>query len=96
LGTLRTVDLFVTTPDYKPVQEFQIVNFVSIDMEKRKEIEDFYNDGVLTDEMADDLLSHFAEAEEVPKSLSDSISEAFGEAKDHKERLRNMSFDELI
>lgn len=96
LGTLRTVDLFVTTPDYKPVQEFQIVNFVSIDMDKRKEIEDFYNDGILSDEMADDLLSRFAEAEEIPKSLSDSISEAFGEAKDHKERLRNMSFDELI
>ena len=94
LGTLRTVDLFVTTPDYKPIQDFQIVNFVSVDMDKRREMEDFYNDGILTDELADELLSNL-EAQ-MPKSVSESITEAFGNAQETKERLSKMDFSDLL
>ena len=94
LGTLRTVDLFVTTPDYKPIQDFQIVNFVSVDMDKRKEMEEFYNDGILTDELADELLSNL-EAQ-MPKSVSESITEAFGNAQETKERLSKMDFSDLL
>ena len=94
LGTLRTVDLFVTTPDYKPIKEFQIVNFVSIDMEKRKEMEEFYNDGIVSDEIADELLANFEE--QMPKSVVDSITEAFGDAKETRERLKNLDFDDLL
>lgn len=94
LGTLRTVDLFVTTPDYKPIQDFQIVNFVSVDMDKRREMEEFYNDGILTDELADELLSNL-EAQ-MPKSVSESITEAFGNAQETKERLSKMDFSDLL
>ena len=94
LGTLRTVDLFVTTPDYKPIQDFQIVNFISVDMNKRREMEEFYNDGVLTDEMADELLANL-EAQ-MPKTVTDSITEAFGDVKETKERLKNLDFDDLL
>ena len=94
LGTLRTVDLFVTTPDYKPIQDFQIVNFISGDMNKRREMEEFYNDGVLTDEMADELLANL-EAQ-MPKTVTDSITEAFGDVKETKERLKNLDFDDLL
>lgn len=94
LGTLRTVDLFVTTPDYKPIQDFQIVNFVSVDMNKRREMEEFYNDGILTDEMADELLANL-EAQ-MPKTVTDSITEAFGDVKETKERLKNLDFDDLL
>ena len=94
LGTLRTVDLFVTTPDYKPIKDFQIVNFVSIDMDKRKELEDFYNHGVVSDEMADELLANLEE--QMPKSVVDSITEAFGNVKETKERLKNLDFDDLL
>lgn len=94
LGTLRTVDLFVTTPDYKPIQDFQIVNFVSVDMNKRREMEEFYNDGVLTDEIADELLANL-EAQ-MPKTVTDSITEAFGDVKETKERLKNLDFDDLL
>ena len=94
LGTLRTVDLFVTTPDYKPIQDFQIVNFISVDMNKRREMEEFYNDGVLTDEMADGLLANL-EAQ-MPKTVTDSITEAFGDVKETKERLKNLDFDDLL
>ena len=94
LGTLRTVDLFVTTPDYKPIKDFQIVNFVSIDMDKRKELEDFYNHGVVSDEMADELLANLEE--QMPKSVVESITEAFGNVKETKERLKNLDFDDLL
>lgn len=94
LGTLRTVDLFVTTPDYKPIQDFQIVNFVSVDMNKRREMEELYNDGILTDEMADELLANL-EAQ-MPKTVTDSITEAFGDVKETKERLKNLDFDDLL
>lgn len=94
LGTLRTVDLFVTTPDYKPIQDFQIVNFVSVDMNKRREMEEFYNDGVLTDEMADELLANLES--QMPKTVTDSITEAFGDVKETKERLKNLDFDDLL
>jgi hypothetical protein len=63
-------------------------------MTKRKEMEEFYNDGVLTDEMADELLANFEE--QMPKSVVDSITEAFGDAKETKERLRNLDFDDLL
>ncbi len=94
LGTLRTVDLFVTTPDYKPIQDFQIVNFVSVDMNKRREMEEFYNDGILTDEMADELLANLES--QMPKTVTDSITEAFGDVKETKERLKNLDFDDLL
>ena len=94
LGTLRTIDLFVTTANYKPIEDFQIVNFVSLDMNKRKEIEDFYNDGVVTDEVAEELLEKFAV--ESKQSLTESISEAFGNAQENKERLSKLDFTDLL
>lgn len=94
LGTLRTIDLFVTTANYKPIEDFQIVNFVALDMDKRKEIEDFYNDGVVTDDVAEELLEKFSV--ETKPSLSESINEAFGNAKENKERLSKLDFSDLL
>ena len=94
LGTLRTIDLFVTTANYKPIEDFQIVNFVALDMDKRKEIEDFYNDGIVTDDVAEELLEKFSI--ETKSSLSESINEAFGNAKENKERLSKLDFSDLL
>ena len=63
-------------------------------MDKRKEMEEFYNDGILTDELADELLSNL-EAQ-MPKSVSESITEAFGNAQETKERLSKMDFSDLL
>lgn len=92
LGILRTYDLFVTTADYKPIQDFQIIDFISNDC-SNQELEDFYNEGVVSDTMTQELLSHFSAA---PASLLTSVEEAFGNAQETKERLKNMSFDDLI
>lgn len=96
LGTLRVVDLFVTTPDYKPVQEFQIVDFIEEENPLLKELEDYYNDGAVSDEWAEEIFGKAPEATECSESMLDSISNAFGDALANKERLRNMSFDDLI
>ena len=44
--------------------------------------------------MADELLANLEE--QMPKSVVDSITEAFGDAKETKERLKNLDFDDLL
>jgi hypothetical protein len=95
LGTLRTIDLFVTTPDYKPIDEFQIIDFIDITDEQLKELENFYNDGIVSDELAEELLNSLQNSG-LEEKMIDSITEAFGNAQETKERLKNMSLGDLI
>jgi replicative DNA helicase len=94
LGTCRKYDLFVTTADMKPIEDFQIVEFIFKKTEEMKRLEDFYNDGVVDDAMAESLLNMIDEV--TPASVSDSIEEAFGNAKERKERLKNMDWGDYI
>jgi replicative DNA helicase len=94
LGTCRKYDLFVTTADMKPIEDFQIVEFISKKTEEMERLEDFYNDGVVDDAMAESLLDMIDEV--TPASVSDSIEEAFGNAKERKERLKNMDWGDYI
>lgn len=94
LGTCRKYDLFVTTVDMKPIESFQIVEFISKKTEEMERLEDFYNDGVVDDAMAESLLDMIDEV--TPASVSDSIEEAFGNAKERKERLKNMDWGDYI
>ena len=59
-----------------------------------KRLEDFYNDGVVDDAMAESLLNMIDEV--TPTSVSDSIEEAFGNVKERKERLKNMDWGDYI
>ena len=94
LGTLRTVDLFVTTPDIRPIDNFQIADFIESFTPEKEELENYYNYGEITDEMAEDILANF----DVPaqQSLMDSITEAFGDAQDTKKRLEGLNFSDLL
>lgn len=94
LGTLRTVDLFVTTPDIRPIDNFQIADFIESFTPEKEELENYYNYGEITDEMAEDILANFdAPAQQ---SLMDSITEAFGDAQDTKKRLEGLNFSDLL
>lgn len=94
LGTLRTVDLFVTTPDIRPIDNFQIADFIENFTPEKEELENYYNYGEITDEMAEDILANFdAPAQQ---SLMDSITEAFGDAQDTKKRLEGLNFSDLL
>lgn len=94
LGTLRTVDLFVTTPDIRPIDNFQIADFIESFTPEKEELENYYNYGEITDEMAEDILVNFDTPAQ--QSLMDSITEAFGDAQDTKKRLEGLNFSDLL
>lgn len=95
LGTCRRYDLFVTTADNKPIEEFQIVDFTVDKTEEMRKLEELYNEGVVNDNMAESLLDNIGETISDIK-LTDSIEEAFGNMQETKKRLSNMDFGDLL
>ena len=93
LGTLRTYDLFVTTPDIKPVNEFQIVDFVENKSEELLKLEEYYNQGNIEIKMEEPRKIEYSEPME---SLVSSVEETFVNKEKEKERLREMDFSDLI
>lgn len=95
LGTCRRYDLFVTTPDNKPIEDFQIVDFTVEKTKEMEELENFYNDGVVNDTMAQNLLDNIDETISNTE-LTESIEEAFGDIRERKIRLSKMDFGDLL
>lgn len=95
LGTCRRYDLFVTTADNKPIEEFQIVDFTEEKTKKMIELEELYNNGVVSDTLADKLLDNINEVIDNNK-IADSIEEAFGDIQETKKRVSRMEFEDLL
>jgi hypothetical protein len=96
LGTCRRHDLFVTTANNEPIEEFQIVDFTFEKTKEMEDLEELYNNGVVIDEETERLLENFAKQTiEIPK-LTDTIEEAFGNKQEQKKRLENLDFGDLI
>ena len=95
LGTCRRYDLFVTTADNKPIEEFQIVDFTTEKTDEMKELEDFFNTGLVSDTVAENLLNNINEVID-NTSLTNSIEEAFGDIRETKIRLSKKTFEELL
>lgn len=99
LGTCRKYDLFVTTAQNKPIEEFQVVDFISTEKdEEAADLEELYNTGAVSDKMAEEI---FAEMDNVVKnnknvSLSSQIEEAFGSMVERRQRVHNSSFDDYL
>ena len=94
LGTCRTYDLFVTTPNLKPIEDFQIMEFITEKTQEELDLEEFYNDGVVSEEIETQLSAFYA-----PPSLSNSSisdSEAFGDIEAKRKQVSNKSFEELL
>jgi hypothetical protein len=94
LGTCRRYDLFVTDPSLKPIDDFQIVDFVQEKTQLQEDLEKLYNTGEVTDIMEDHMVETFSNI--LPESLLEDVSKAFGDAQDRKERLKGMSLADLI
>lgn len=94
LGTCRTYDLFVTTPNLKPIEEFQIIDFITDKTQEELNLEEFYNDGVVAEEMEEQLLANFARPSQPISVLSDSA--AFGDAAAHRKQIEQRSFEDLL
>ncbi len=94
LGTLRRHDLFVTTPDNKIIEEFQIIDFKVERTKEMDELEECYNNGVVTDEHAQELISAFVE--KYPTQFANDIEEAFGNQQERRKMVHEMDFEDLI
>lgn len=95
LGTCRRCDLFVTTPDLKPIDDFQIVDFVEEKDAEMKELEDYFNEGQISFQTATQLLNEIApEVGEV--DLREEVEEAFGDFNERKKRVASKGFDDLL
>lgn len=95
LGTLRKQDLFVTTPDNKSIDDFQIVDFTYEKTEEMKELEGLYNEGVVPEKMAEQILVSFEENSQNEKVL-DAIKTAFGNEKERRQQVHDASFDDFL
>ena len=95
LGTCRRCDLFVTTPDLKPIDEFQIVDFVEEKDQEQIDLENYFNEGFISQEVVLDLLENVASrAEDI--DLRDEVIEAFGDLETQRERVKSKGFDDYV
>lgn len=93
LGTCRRYDLFVTDPSLKPIDDFQIVEFIQERTQFQEDLEKLYNTGEVTDIMEEHMVESFSVA---PESLLDDITKAFGDVQDRKEKLKNVSLADML
>lgn len=93
LGTCRRVDLFATTPDLKPIEDFQLSEFVCDVPDEIQKLLEKYNEDCT--EMPIEIES---EKDEMPleQTLAQTISEAFGDAEEQRKRVHDMDWDDLF
>lgn len=95
LGTCRKHDLFVTTPDLRPIENFQVVDFIQEKTKEMYDLEKEFNDGQNSN-TDDELLSILDESPLENIELENKIEQAFGNIHEHKARIVDKSFEELL
>lgn len=95
LGTLRRQDLFVTTPDNKPIEDFQIVDFTYSKTKEMVELEELYNEGVVPDQMVEQLLTKLEEESQNFKLL-DAVQNAFGNEQERRKQVHEADFADFL
>lgn len=95
LGICRKYDLFVTSANNEPLNEFQIVQFKNINNDFNN-LENLYNTGEITNEEADKLLQQVNHNVSLPLDLVDEVSETFGNVIENKKRVSKLKIDDLV
>lgn len=93
LGTCRRQDLFITTADMKPIKDFQPVDFSNINYNNYQDLCDFYNDGIVSDEIYEELTNP---ADIKPEALLKNAAAAFEDVEDNRKRVQEKSFDDFL
>lgn len=92
LGTCRKYDLFVTTADMKPIENFQAMDFIDTTSEELVKIEEYYNNG----------MEEKIEIEEVQiigeetETMFETVTKAFGDKTDIERRLKEVDLEDLL
>lgn len=91
-GTCRTYDLFATTPDLKPIEDFQIIDFIEdIPSDIAKEVARLNEDVTDAPEPIENETIELSDL-----NLAESIKEAFGDQTEQKKRVKDKDWDDLI
>ena len=91
-GTCRTYDLFATTPDLKPLEDFQIIDFVKEINPELKAFEESLNENLT--EIPEDL-SPLEEIEIGELDLKASIEKAFGSSEEQRKRVQSKNWEDF-
>lgn len=92
-GCLRTEDMFITTPDMKPIENFKIVDFKTVEFGDALEFVSKLNE---TENGSNVILDgDHLNSPELPEQLLDAAS-AFEDEEDRRRRVSNMSFSDFI
>ena len=96
LGTCRRYDLFVTTANNKPIEDFQCVEFNMIRTQEMIDLENMFNEGlVYTEEDVNKIIDNF-ENVVLDDTITKNVTEAFGDIHDRRERIKGKSLGELL
>lgn len=96
LGTCRRYDLFVTTTNNKPIEDFQCVEFNMIRTQEMIDLENMFNEGlVYTEEDVNKIVDNF-ENVVLNDTITKNVTKAFGDIYDRKERIKGKSLGELL
>ena len=93
LGTCRKHDLFITTANMKPVDNFIIVDFTAYEDGTLKELEKLYNTGEVTGTLLNETETYI---EPNADNILGSLTNAFGDDADRLERLKERSISDLL
>lgn len=91
-GTLRRKDLFVTTPNLKPISDFQLVSFFTEKTEEEIELEKRFNEDCEDTEI-NEIIENLAQPFEVP---FDEDVAAFGDLNEQRKRVKSKGFEEFL
>lgn len=92
LGTCRKYDLFVTTADMKPIENFQAMDFIDTTSEEFVKIEEYYNNGV-EEKIEIEKVQIIGEETE---TMFETITKAFGDKTDIERRLKEVDLEDLL
>lgn len=91
-GTLRTEDLFVTTPEMKPIENFKVFSQL-VDFNEDNNFINSLNEG---DNGIDSGIIDMSDISETPEDIMTNMAEAFDDREDVKRRVHEMSFADFL
>lgn len=96
LGTCRRRDLFVTTPNLKPIEDFNIIDFGMEKTQAETELEDRLNQYQPISEILNNYSNNYFCQTEEKISLTQEVEEAFGDFIQQRQRVQSKGFDDYL
>ena len=97
LGCCRKEDLFITTADMKPIDDFKFINFNNVNFEEYQGLCRLYNEGFIPNEEQDEIDDNCYQLSDVkPDELLKNAAAAFEDVEDNRKRNSQKSFEDFL